>query len=227
MALTTVSAVKTHLGIAASETTHDVFLTQLLHAVEAAFLNLIDRRLESATYTQYLSGRGSPVLLLPEYPVISITSVHEDIGGAYGQASEAFAAATLLVAGTDYALVKDGHDGEAETGRLVRLNAVWQGRYVRPAGCLAARPVPSLGTIKVVYVAGYAIVPADVPLALWQVCAQLMARRSTGHPMTSERFEEYSYQASLNDAMAAWQVGGPSQVVARYRRTTPRHVVLG
>lgn len=223
MALTSVAALKTHLGV--SSTTEDAFLGQLLPAVESAFAKFTDRVLEKTTYTEYYSGRGTPVILLREYPVISVTSVHLDTGGYYGSVTDSFGAETLLVSGTDYALVKDGRAGSAETGRLLRIGNVWPVRYdVRP-GLLSYATKPCPGCIKVVYLAGYNPIPLDVQLAIWQVCAQLRAGREYGRPYSAEHYEEYSYSLEAQ-AASAWKVGEPAQIIARYRRITPRHEVL-
>lgn len=223
MALTTLTALKTHLGV--TGTSQDAFLTQLLTAVQACFLRLIDRQLEATNYTDYYSGNGTAVLRLREYPVIAVTSVHLDAGGFWGQAPDAFATVTGLVQGTDYALVLDNRDAGGGTGRLYRITGVWPGRWRSKAGLLTPVLAPGAGNIKVVYRAGYETIPADVALAIWQVCARLKADRAYGRPAEAESYEEYAIRFAVG-AEKAWLMGTESQIVARYKRLTSRHEVL-
>lgn len=223
MSLTSLTALKTHLGI--TGTTEDAFLGQLLTAVEAVFTNLIDRKLESTEYVEYYGGRNTPVLLLREYPVTEVSDVRVDETGYWGQGASAFAATTALAAGIDYALVKDGRSGIAEVGRLLRIGTVWPARFVSKVGLLSAAVKPGAGNIKVSYTAGYEEIPADVKLCLHQVCAQIRRRRTTGQLILAESFEDYSYQ--LGDiAREIFQTGSPAQIVGRYKRVTPRFEVL-
>lgn len=224
MSLTTVSQLKLHLGVTGS--TQDAFLSQLLSGAEAAFKRLTDRDIEATDYVCYLSGRNTPILLLPEYPVISITGVWLDRDGYYGTPTGAFADATELTSGIDYALVRDGKAGVAETGRLFKIGGVWPGRWERRPGLLSSTVRPGAGNIKASYRAGYEVVPDDVQLCLWQVCAQLRSARALGAPYSSERYEEYAYQIAT-DAMSLMRVGSAAQTVARFKRIRPRHCVLG
>jgi len=82
--------------------------------------------------------RGS-LLHLRKTPVRSITTLHEDREGYFGQVAGSFAAATLLVSGTDYYLALD-EPGISFAGNLWRRYANWP---------------TQLGSIKVVYVAGF------------------------------------------------------------------------
>ena len=228
MPLTSVGKVKKHLGISASDTSQDEFLAQLLSAVEYAFAHLTDRSLELQDYTCFLSGKGGKVLLLPEYPVVSITGVWLDEAGYWGQAPNAFGDATLLTQGVDYALVKDGRDGEAETGRLLKINGVWSGKWVSVAGLLTPQLRPGQGNVRVEYAAGFDPIPDDVQLCLWQTIAQLRAERTSGRPLQSENFEDFGYVNAFEDAKALMmRPGSIQQVVAKYRRIRKRHEVLG
>lgn len=219
MPLTTVSALKLHLGLPETNTAQDAFLGQLLEAAESAFLRLIGREIEAADYVDYYSGANNPVLLLREYPVISVSDVRVDGSGYWGAAPNSFGALTVLTAGVDYALVADA--AGSGTGRLFRVNGVWPGQWRTRAGLLTPQVKPGAGNVKVSYRAGYEEVPTDVALCLWQVCARLRAERSTGRPIQAERYEEYaaSYAAYAEQAM---RTGSEATTVARYRRTTPK-----
>lgn len=224
MALTSLSALKTHLGITGS--TQDDFLSQLLEAVESAFLKLVDRIIEETTETFYLDGNNSAVITLPEYPVSSVSDVRVDPQGFYGQGASAFAASTALTAGVDYCLVKDSSTGTAEVGRLFRIGNVWPGRWEHREGLLTPLQKRGAGNIKVTATFGYSTVPADIALAIWQVVAQLRSARKYGRPVDSERFEDYSYHLEA-DALTQWRLGNPAQIVAEHTRITPKHGILG
>lgn len=100
-ALTSLAQVKQYLGLSA--TTHDALLEGLIEAVSAQFNAFCGRKLmardyshlsESPTYdpdNALLSGSGYPELLLPQYPVISLTtmvvegrSISASTGGGVG-----------------------------------------------------------------------------------------------------------------------------------------------
>lgn len=222
MPLTTTSKVKLHLGISDTDTSQDDFLGQLLAGVEAAFAKLTDRHLELQDYVCYLSGMNSKVLLLPEYPVDEVTEVRLDRSGYYGQAG-GFGASTVLSLGTDYALVKDGRGGEAETARLYKINGVWPGRWEHRAGLLSPVMRPGAGNVRVEYSSGMDPIPDDVQLCLWQCCATLKEMRANGKMIQNENFEEYGVGWSIPDALKLMSLPGYyAQVVAKYRRITPR-----
>ena len=84
-------------------------------------------------------GVRGRLLNLNNVPVRSITSVNEDAEGFFGQVAGSFAASTLLTSGTDYYLALQ-ESGISWSGALWRRAANW--------------PV-QLGSIKVVYVAGF------------------------------------------------------------------------
>lgn len=95
MSLTTLANVKAFKNVTASD--HDVELLRLIPAVDAFIAQYCNRVLEQATVTEYHSGRaGQTTLRLKQYPVASITSLHDDVDRVYG-------ADTLLVA-ADYVL---------------------------------------------------------------------------------------------------------------------------
>lgn len=87
-ALTTLDAVKLYLGLSASD--HDQLIEGLLEAVSAQFNAYCDRKLMARDYSYLsqdpaydpdnalLSGSGYPELLLPQYPVVSLTTLVVD-----------------------------------------------------------------------------------------------------------------------------------------------------
>ena len=225
MALTSTDAVMTHIGTGLTAT-EGPFLTQLLTAVEKVFLDFIDRDIISQEYTDFYCGNNQQILRLTEYPVTAVTNVWEDQFSYWGTGTDAFPTGSLLVQGEDYSPVKDGRNGAMATGRLMRLGTVWPGRFVAKSGLLSYQAKPGEGNIKVQYTAGYAAVPADIPLALWEMCAQIRRSRAYGNMVLSgEGYENYNY--SLQQlAINILTLGSVNQIASKYRRMTPRHAQL-
>lgn len=137
-------------------------LQSLKRKAEAAVRKFMGCGVRRATYTHYLP-RGNPFdlrnsakllsqdgwsqrrtylgpdIVLPQYPVRSITSIHEEENGNFGQTSGAFGSDALLTEGTDYTWPIDA-EGFSKVGMVYRLDQQW-----------LAEP----GSIKVVYVAGW------------------------------------------------------------------------
>jgi hypothetical protein len=190
--LSSLSSLRTHLGIPVTETGEDTFLTQILTQAEAMVRRYVRQTwaVPAASYTQYLMGTNTDIILLRERPVTAITSVYLDKAAFYGEAATAFAANTLLTEGTDYALIPEGALGSF-SGRLQRLNSVWPGTIEYTYGNLARAMVFGKGPIKVVYTAGFSAAPDDVVLAVNLVAANLRAFR-LGAPLSSESYDGYS-----------------------------------
>ena len=129
--LTTVAAVKVLTGAA----TADDAITQQ-HITDASFFanSYTGRILAQQTFTEYYDGDGSDILFLDNYPIASITTVHQDSNRVFGL--------DTLVDSGDYFTYSDNR-------KLVGDGAIWE---------------RDRQTIKVVYVAGYAIgsIPEDL-----------------------------------------------------------------
>jgi hypothetical protein len=80
-----------------------------------------------------------PDIVLPEYPLRSITSINEDRDGRFDQASGAFDSTTLLTEGGGYYWPVDA-SGFSRWATVIRIDTLWP-----------ANP----GSIKVVYTAGW------------------------------------------------------------------------
>jgi hypothetical protein len=160
--------------------------------------------------TEYYCGQNSPTLLLRQTPVVSVSSVYLDTGAYFGQASGAFAASTLLAAGTDYAL-------DSRRGFLVRIGGVWPGINEQGRGLLASGVVEGVGNIKVIGTYGYAPIPGDIQLAACQVVAEIRASAKKGGALMSERTDYYSYtRANPSEAMA--MLASSKSILASYRK---------
>ena len=217
MALSTLSKLKTHLGL--SGTAEDTLLTQLLGEVDAAVKNYLGWNPEQANYTEIYDAPLSPELPLLQTPVTTTgLRVWLDEGAYFGQAPTAFAAPTELTLGAHFYLKLDG-PGSAYSlsGLLVRVSGPWSRRFGRSSGRLGIFPTPGQGSVKVTYQGGYATVPLDLELAVHQVCARVRLGRRYGMPMDSESYEGYSYH--LADLIKTALLAGDLQtILARYRR---------
>lgn len=209
MALATLADVKLHLGIPTGTTTWDAQLTAWMNAAIAGIkAACIGWDFEQITRTEFYQPDGD-ILISRWKPIQSITSLYEDAGAAWGQASGAFAADTLLVEGEDYALVKDGSgvNGEvSRSGLVARIGRSWA-QCTKPVSiaqtnvnAMMRRVIPALGSVKMVFVSGYTAVPADVTQA---VCFEVDAMRSMkgkgGATVQSESLGEYSYSLANVD----------------------------
>ena len=105
MALTTLLSVKTQGGIAVSDTSRDAQLRILIDGVTSLVKQQLNRNLESQQYLEYYSGDGSPLLLLRQYPVTTVSLVCVDDAGWFGAGPDSFAPTRNLIEGVDYALM--------------------------------------------------------------------------------------------------------------------------
>lgn len=202
MALTTLTQVKTKLGI--SGTSEDAVLTALVAQADRAIKTWTRRSLESTSSVEYPRGYGTKTLRLREQPVTSVTEVRIDVTRVFTSSL------TLLTADVDYKLIN---------GMLYRLNGVWPAARENRIGLLADALIPSDGVIKVSYIGGYATLPDDLVLAADMLVAHLYKMRQDGEAMISESLEDFSYTRGSGD-------GDPDplrhikRLVAPYRRLT-------
>ena len=161
MALMTAAEARVYLrGLTgpAEDTTLDTLIGRVGAAL-AAFCRFpasatADASIESATYTQYLTGDDPRVLFAPVRPVVSITSIHDSPNHTYATAD--------LVASGDYTLLK------ADEG-LVELD------YDAAHGGWST----GRDNIKLVYVAGFATVPESFKHACGLQIAHVWKNRDT------------------------------------------------
>jgi len=95
MSLTTLANAKAFKNLTTSD--HDAEILRLIPVVDGFIDAYCNRVLEQATVTEYHSTRaGQTTLRLRQYPVASITSLHDDVVRVYG--------ADTLLAASDYVL---------------------------------------------------------------------------------------------------------------------------
>lgn len=125
VALITLVELKEYLN--QSGTADDAIFQTLLNAASAWVQRYLGRNLLRATYTEYYNGDGSEQLVLRNFPVVSVTSIHIDNLRQFTSNS--------LIAATDYFLRPAAGIVEA----FYLFNRFYTGR----------------ANVKVVYVAGY------------------------------------------------------------------------
>ena len=154
-ALVSVAAAKAYCGIPTADVTWDTVLETLIDGVSEAFNRACDRTLAKTTYTNvYLDGPGGRELVLPNFPVVSITAIEED--------------ESALVEGDEYDYLL-----YAEAGILTRVGVNWLEapkiiKITYVAGYIA---IPGTGETE--------NIPADLKLAaLKQVADEWMAHKN-------------------------------------------------
>jgi hypothetical protein len=216
MSLASVSDAKDELGIAAAITTYDARLARLLDQASAAIESYCKRTFAAASRFEYYSGDDSQVLILRNTPVQSIANLWLDSTGYFGDGASAFASATLLVAGTDYALARDNasDDETSRSGIVRRLNGTWPAIQEQQAGMITRTRGAGHGNIKVEYTSGYGTIPGDVSLA----CLTMVRDIFGGHVgMQQESYEDYSY-TRLAAAEQAKMIGSVASLLAPHKK---------
>ena len=214
MSLTSISAVKTLLGI--SDSSQDTLLTQLLAGVDATIKQWLRRDIEQATYTEFYSGDGTEVLALNQYPVTSITSVHENASGYFTESE--FTADELLTAGEDYALMRLSSTVGSKAGFVRRIGGLWPQPSLRTQQFLSAFPGAAAGNIRVVYVAGYSSVPADLAAAANQLVVRAYNQRTGGGLGIQQQSYEDASESFFNPQDSLSMLGTVESILRPYRR---------
>jgi hypothetical protein len=124
-----------------SGTSLDTLISRINYAVTYWIQRYCQRDLFSTSYTEYYSVWDPEVingnrLRVKHYPIISVTTIYDDVLRAYGPAD--------LVAATDYYIHNDG------------MQVVLYSDGTHPAWYAGER------SIKINYVAGYATIPYDL-----------------------------------------------------------------
>lgn len=164
--------VKAWLGI--TDTSKDDLIDRLVNAAYKLLESYIHHPLLAADYTEYYDGDNTNSLVLRNYPIISITSIHDDTGRDFASDS--------LIDSTYYIYENNSNDRMGE----VRL---WQGVDYFAKG---------VQNVKIVYRAGYATIPADAAQACIMLVDWLMNRAGTmGKTAESLGGKSESYEREL------------------------------
>ena len=155
--LTSTANVKTYMGI--SGTDDDTLIGQLVSRASNAIENFCNRIFASTAYTEYHDGDGCARIILDHRPIISVTTIHDDLDRTF--------AASSLIAASDYITRDD--EGIVE----------WlSGNATFPS--TAAYFYDGQLNVKVVYTAGYATIPDAVEQACIMMVAAMYNRGKQG-----------------------------------------------
>ncbi len=149
----------------------------------------------------YYSGNGRRRIVLRNWPVTAVSSVHLDPTGRFDENPDgSFGAATLLVYGTDYVVPWDGCLPGTTTkcsraGFIERVSGYWPGNVAHDWGQLTYQRVPAQGNIKVAYTAGWpaTAVPGAIRGAICSLAAWIRRMAPKGAFLNSESLGAYSY----------------------------------
>ncbi len=129
MALITKEQVKTELTI--EGTSADTIIDSLIDRIQSLWDTETNRTWEQTTFTEYYSSEESDTVFLKNYPVSSITTIHDDPDWVYGS--------DTLVSSDDYTYdEKDGivyYNGDFFTGRN-NIKVVYVAGYLTTPGWL-------------------------------------------------------------------------------------------
>lgn len=140
--LTTVANVKANYGLDTNITTHDTMLQNLITQNSKQISEECGRTFAAADYTEYYDGDGSDILMVNQYPINSITSIHDDV-------DRNFNSDTLI----DSSYYHSVHDDAK--GGIIRGDGVVFSKGKR--------------NIKVVYNGGFSTLPGDLVKACEQM----------------------------------------------------------
>lgn len=155
--LATVANVKEYLDISSSD--DDTLFGNLLDRVTDAIQSHCNRTFAQTTHTEYHDGRGASQVVLKHRPIVSVTSVHDDLDRDF--------AASSLISASDYITRDD--EGIIE---WLSSNSTFPST--------AAYFYDGQLNVKVIYVAGYANIPDDVIQAACMMTALLYHRGKQG-----------------------------------------------
>ena len=180
----TLPEVKEFLGIDLTDSTNDLLITNILSRTTRIIQMYTGRKLFKATATEYHNGNGRDhELVLDLYPIVLITSVHDDVDRTYGDD-------TLLVEDTDFSVIEETDvDGE-NPGILLRLDGnVWY---------------KGDQNIKIIYSGGYDEndIPKDIIQAQIDFVSYLYTQRDRRIGIESYRLGQFSVSYKTESVVA-------------------------
>lgn len=177
--LTTLANVREYLGIDDAQTDDDTLLQNLITRESAAIEKECNRTFGDATYTEYHDGDGTDTVMLKQYPVNSITSIHDDTDRDYDS--------DTLIDSDDY--VYDSDSG------IVQLDGF--------------SFVPGRQNVKVVYNAGYTTIPTDLEQAcIMRVAIRYLQGKANINAFDSDNIERINKMTDASESIIAkyWKI---------------------
>ncbi|HYF53119.1 MAG TPA: hypothetical protein VEA41_02545 [Salinarimonas sp.] len=146
-ATTLVSVTDLKAYLQETSSTNDTIITAIRDAVDKIIPKYVGRDILATTYTEYHDGDGSR-LHVKHYPIISVTSIEDDT-------TRVFAGGASTVISSSYYISNDQNSWDAGIVELFNW-AFQRGRK----------------NVKIVYVAGWSTIPADLAHAAKLICAK-------------------------------------------------------
>ena len=187
----------------------------MIDGVTSLVKQQLNRNLESQQYLEYYSGDGSPLLLLRQYPVTTVSLVCVDDAGWFGAGPDSFAPNRNLIEGVDYALMS-GAIGLGSSGLLRRIGTVWSQPPARTFGVLGNLPGISRGNIQVQYTAGFPVIPPAITLAVNALVLKQASLAAMGGAAAQLGYED-AHVGFFAPADAAKVLGSIESILANYR----------
>lgn len=159
-AWTTLNSVKSHLHIGISDTHCDEFLESLINIAYKRIERHIGRQVKEKQYTEYYNGDGTNRLVLRRWPVTSVTSVKM---GPYGDITN-----MVDVSNLDYFIDLDPDSSIGVIEIAQSMNSISPSYFEI-----------GIRNVRVVYNAGWTVVPNDLKHALNMHVAWLFRRAGT------------------------------------------------
>lgn len=122
---------------------HDMLFNTLIADVSSIIEGYCGRTLTDGTYVEYKDGGGNQEILTDEWPIISITSIYDDVDREYPDIS--------LIDSDDYTFYPN-------EGKIVLMSSTIIGRNFRTVFYNGKR------NVKITYVAGYTTIPGDIKI---------------------------------------------------------------
>ena len=172
-AFCTATQVKAYLHISGGD--DDTLFAALADHATAAVKNYCNRDFSGTTYTEYHDGGGFGKLVLDHRPIISVTSVYDDLDREWPESS--------LVASSDY--VTRDKEGIVEWLHSASM-------FPSASACFADGQL----NVKITYTAGYASIPDPAVQATIMLAAVLYHRGKQGAEGIAEEDEAGKYSVT-------------------------------
>lgn len=147
--LTTLESLRQYLGKDGADTQDDDLLFETIKRKSKVVNNFLDRNIEAQTYTEYYRGDGTNCLMVRQYPIISITSIYDDVGRVWPESTKKDPT-TIAISNQTPGLIQLTGD--------IFINSAWWNWY-------------NIENIKITYVAGYSTIPYDIEEAVNKLCS--------------------------------------------------------
>jgi len=193
--LITLNEYKVFNGLNTADLNRDNLLSSLISGWSLSVENYLDIGIASRTRTEFYNGNGTNYINLNHYPITSITSITFD---AQGDTPEIFL-------GTDFVISQDM--GTVKFSPLAEESRSFSYGFQN---------------IKVIYVAGYLTIPADIKMAMFRLVKSASESNQVSGVFKSESIPDYSY--TLNDGFGSYNgqaFGIPNDVLftlTKYKR---------